>query len=277
VTKRIQDRYVTTDNTNLPFDESAALEALERLQQEIQEARLRRERKVEEFDAWLRATRSASHAERLAALEGGSQKEPAVPAAARGAHRATDAASLASASTARPAVVPADWGAEDTGETTVRSRALSDLLGDRRVHYATAAAAVVALVIAVWMGSGGSTAPPPTSASGAAPPPQESAAGEPTQPVAPAPAAASAPAAAATRPLEIELTTSRLVWIRVTADGERVLEREVPADRRLTFGADRVIVIRAGNGGSVSLRVNGEDQGSLGRDGQIAVRTLTPR
>ena len=63
--------------------------------------------------------------------------------------------------------------------------------------------------------------------------------------------------------------------MRVTVDGERRVEREVPAGQRLPFGADRVIVRRVGGRGGVHLAVSGKDQGLLGRDGQIAVRTLT--
>jgi hypothetical protein len=62
--------------------------------------------------------------------------------------------------------------------------------------------------------------------------------------------------------------------MRVTVDGERKVEREVPGGQRLTFGADKAILVRAGDGGGVRLAVGGKDQGLLGRDGQIAVRTF---
>ncbi len=65
--------------------------------------------------------------------------------------------------------------------------------------------------------------------------------------------------------------------MRVTVDGDRRVEREVPAGQRLAFGADRAIVLRVGDGGGVRLKVGGRDEGPLGRDGQIAVRTLTAK
>jgi hypothetical protein len=72
-----------------------------------------------------------------------------------------------------------------------------------------------------------------------------------------------------------ELTTTRNVWVRVIADGERVVEREVPAGSRIPITAQKTIVIRTGDAGAVSLTIAGEDQGTLGREGQVVTRTFT--
>lgn len=92
--------------------------------------------------------------------------------------------------------------------------------------------------------------------------------------------AETAPAAAATS--ESVLTTVRRAWVRVIADGERVVERELPADTRVPFNAEKTIIVRTGDAGAVRLSIRGADQGALGRDGQVVTRTFdvpakTPR
>jgi cytoskeleton protein RodZ len=88
------------------------------------------------------------------------------------------------------------------------------------------------------------------------------------------PPAASPPPVAAPSPAETELTTIRPVWVRVIADGERVVERELPADARVPLKAGKTIVIRTGDAGAVRLSIAGRDQGFLGRDGEVVTRTF---
>jgi len=57
-------------------------------------------------------------------------------------------------------------------------------------------------------------------------------------------------------------------------DGRIALEREVPAGERMPFGADRSIVVRAGDAGAVTVRLGLDDQGLLGRDGQVITRAF---
>jgi hypothetical protein len=64
------------------------------------------------------------------------------------------------------------------------------------------------------------------------------------------------------------------VWVRVIADGERIVERELPADTRIPFSAEKTIVIRTGDAGAVRLSIRGEDRGVLGRDGVVVTRTF---
>jgi hypothetical protein len=61
----------------------------------------------------------------------------------------------------------------------------------------------------------------------------------------------------------------------VIADGERVVERELPADARVPLKAAKTIVIRTGDAGAVRLSIGGQDQGILGRDGEVVTRTFT--
>jgi hypothetical protein len=74
-----------------------------------------------------------------------------------------------------------------------------------------------------------------------------------------------------------EIVTTRRVWMRVLVDGERVLEREVPADRRVPLSPQYTIVIRTGDAGAVRLSIRGEDQGFLGREGEVLTRSFTVR
>jgi len=76
--------------------------------------------------------------------------------------------------------------------------------------------------------------------------------------------------------VNVALTTRRRVWLRVTLDGQRAFEREVPADQHIPLHADRSIVIRAGDAGAVAVTQNGRDAGPLGRDGVIATREFKP-
>jgi hypothetical protein len=128
----------------------------------------------------------------------------------------------------------------------------------------------------LWQSAGTSDTPaeqsPPTvpAASTAQAPPT------PSTPGVAAPAPAAVPAGPA-RALNIEFVTVRPVWARITVDGRRVMEREFTADQRFPFGADRAIVVRAGDAGAIRLIVDGKDLGVLGRDGQIFERVFTPQ
>src|SRR5687768_1083193 len=93
---------VSTENTRPPFDEQSALAELEKLREDIQVARRHREKKVEEFETWMREARNTARVERIAAIEEETAGlEPA--AAARSANRGTDPATQASGLAAAPA------------------------------------------------------------------------------------------------------------------------------------------------------------------------------
>ena len=91
-----------------------------------------------------------------------------------------------------------------------------------------------------------------------------------------APATTTPAAAAPARPVQVTLATIRPVWLRVTVDGTRALEREVPAGETLSFGADRAVLVRSGDAGGVQASLNGVDRGPLGRDGWPLTVSITP-
>jgi hypothetical protein len=62
--------------------------------------------------------------------------------------------------------------------------------------------------------------------------------------------------------------------MRVTVDGERVVEREVPEGTKIPLNGSQ-IVIRAGDAGAVRVSIAGKDQGVFGPAGQVATRTFT--
>jgi hypothetical protein len=64
------------------------------------------------------------------------------------------------------------------------------------------------------------------------------------------------------------------VWVRVTVDGERVLERELEAGVRIPLEAKETIVVRAGDAGAIRLTIAGKDQGVFGPDGIAVTRTF---
>jgi hypothetical protein len=114
----------------------------------------------------------------------------------------------------------------------------------------------------------------------AAPPKAAAPASEPgagPQPAgAPAAAATPAPATTPARPVQVTLTTIRPVWLRVTVDGTRALQREVAAGETLSFGGDRAVVVRSGDAGAVQATLNGADRGALGLRGWPLTVAMTP-
>jgi hypothetical protein len=106
------------------------------------------------------------------------------------------------------------------------------------------------------------TDPPAAETRGAQPQPRPAAAA----PAPPAPALA-APVA--------EVTTVRKVWVRVLVDGQRVVERELPADSRIPLQPTSQVQVRAGDAGAVRVSIRGKDQGPVGRDGEVATKSFT--
>ena len=81
---------------------------------------------------------------------------------------------------------------------------------------------------------------------------------------------------AAAKAIQVKLETIRPVWLRVTVDGVRALERELPAGETLSFAGDREVLVRSGDAGGVRAAMNGVDRGPLGRDGWPLTVSMTP-
>jgi hypothetical protein len=265
---------VTQDQRPQQFDERAALEELERLAERIQVSRRQRAQAVEEFDAFVRGFRLENRTKAAQAAEA------AVAASAPRVGEPPTAPTSRTVEPARPAYTPplaaGDRGFDAHAQPEVNADAtlatdrvaaamsvLKPLLRQKWVVWSAAAAVVLLVLLLMFRGGGGTPAANPTS-------PTPSAGSD----AAPAPAQPPAAPAAPPRPLNVELLTARPVWTRVTVDDRRVVERELPGGQRLSFGADRTIIIRAGDAGAIRVVVDGKDVGVLGRDGQIASRSF---
>lgn len=96
----------------------------------------------------------------------------------------------------------------------------------------------------------------------------------------PTPANTPSPTPTATPPpsdiegIEVVLTvTGTESWMRVTVDGEVVLEGPQEGGFSRTFNGEEEILLRVGDAAAVSVEANGQDQGSLGDSGQVVVLT----
>jgi len=94
-----------------------------------------------------------------------------------------------------------------------------------------------------------------------------------------APSGTASPAAAPAAPakaVRVTLETIRPVWLRITVDGARAFEGELPSGGKLAMEGDRTVVVRAGDAGGVRTTLNAVDRGPLGRDGWPLTVSITP-
>lgn len=77
-------------------------------------------------------------------------------------------------------------------------------------------------------------------------------------------------------PIELELQVTDTVWIRVEADGERVLEGTFRAGYSKPISAQSEVSMRIGNAGGVKLALNGEAVPPLGPRGSVRRVMVTP-
>jgi len=255
-----------TAEGHTPFDERAALEELERLRQGIEHYRLQRKKVGDQFDQFVSTFKTSP--EPIVAplpMPGESRQqaghapspEPMEALTARLRGNRSEEWSASTAEIATPPEMPAP-----RVDVAPRSKAPRIAL-------------LTLLLVAALAGASGwylwhrpttppaspvTQAPAPAEATPAPPP-----ASEPATPPAPAPAAAP----------HAEVTTTRAVWLRITVDGERVLERQLPADTRIPLTPKTTIVIRTGDAGAVRLAIDGKDEGVLGRNGEVVTKTFT--
>ena len=67
----------------------------------------------------------------------------------------------------------------------------------------------------------------------------------------------------------MQFVTLRPVWARAVVDGRTLLADTVKAGETITLSANTIVILRFGDAGAARLRVNGEDRGPAGRDGQV--------
>jgi cytoskeleton protein RodZ len=77
-------------------------------------------------------------------------------------------------------------------------------------------------------------------------------------------------------PLRIELAASGVCWVAAETDGERVIYRLVQPGERVVLEGQRLISLRLGDAGSVTLSINDGPRRSPGRDGEVVELEVTP-
>lgn len=77
-------------------------------------------------------------------------------------------------------------------------------------------------------------------------------------------------------PLRIEMAATGWCWVAAETDGERVMYRLVEPGEQLVFEAHRMISLRLGDAGSVTLSINDGARRSPGRDGEVVELEVTP-
>lgn len=281
---------VTNEADKPTFDEDSVLEELERLRGAIRLARSKREEKVAQFESFMRDARMAAmrEAARAVGVDPDDDEEvQTAPAPPVKPSELTPFVWQAAAPWPLPPAEPSEQPApaapvsrlDDMSEATA---AFPDPLPHRRsldTYIIGASAGVLIIALLVVSTIGGDSEPPAAPTTPAQT--QTTPGGQPAPGLAIPPKTYQAPppaaGPAAPLPLQVELVALRKVWVRVTVDGDRAIEDEVEEGQRLRFGANRSIVVRAGDAGAVTISVDGQAAAPLGRAGQPATRTLSPR
>jgi hypothetical protein len=262
-----------------PFNEHAALQELERLQRAIEETRRKRKETGEAFDAFVRSFQKERQEAAIADATPVAPA-PAIPVVAPGPVMPVAAPTppppaiveeIEAPVSVEPLPVPAPLAASPVARRRARVPMVPAVAG--------AALAIVAAIVLIgrpWgtpprpsgirnSGAVGSITPENSRAVSAVP-------GEPRSPdpASGVPSPAEAPAAG----VNAELTAVRRVWVRIITDGNRV-ERELPAGTVVPLRAKDTLTLRIGDAGAVKVIVNNRDQGPLGRDGEVVMRTFT--
>lgn len=102
------------------------------------------------------------------------------------------------------------------------------------------------------------------------PSPSPDPAPEAPSPETPSPSPESDPTGPAIEGVQVEITvTGSRSWMRVQVDGATTLEGVRENGFSQTFTGEEMILMRIGDAGAVSVEANGEDQGTLGQDGDV--------
>lgn len=233
------------------LSQEAALEELERFGRDIQRYREQRQALGEEFETFVRGFKVPPDAARPAA-HASVPLPPREPA---------------------PTLTPAETQIFETPATELSPPAMTAPPTAAKTPVAAIAAGAAILVgggllAAFLWNRSPDAAPEPT----ATPDPAAAA-------PAPAPAAQPAPAPVQAAPAPpstgSEIVAERQVWMRVIVDGEKVLEREVPAGTKIPLNAEKTIVIRTGNAGAVRLSIRGGPATLIGREAEVVTRSFT--
>jgi hypothetical protein len=273
----------------VPFDDRAALEELERLRRAIDEWRTLRKKTQAAFDEFVSGFRTPAREREIAepsssvtgprAAEGASRFASALDAPVADSPAPVISAPLARTANSReplePSGLPAPVQVESPLSPIVHVPVGSSVppaeQRKRQARLVVVAGGVAAITAAGFLLTRSWHATPAESSGMRLHPAPPSAVQIPHSAVLPGSQTSGPVASGAPR---TEITALRRVWVRVVVDGTREVERELHADDRVPLRAGRTIVIRTGDAGALRLTMNGQDRGTLGRDGEVVTRTL---
>jgi cytoskeletal protein RodZ len=75
--------------------------------------------------------------------------------------------------------------------------------------------------------------------------------------------------------VRVELTADEPVWVLARSDGKYLFSGTLGAKESRTFEADSTVLVRLGNAGGVSIRLNGKPIGPVGPKGQVRTVQFT--
>jgi len=94
----------------------------------------------------------------------------------------------------------------------------------------------------------------------------------------PAPATATPvqfPASNPNAPVRVEVTAADVVWVSAKADGKNSFSGTMTVNQTRTFDANDTVILRFGNAGGVSIKLNGQPIPAVGPKGQVRTVQFT--
>ena len=76
--------------------------------------------------------------------------------------------------------------------------------------------------------------------------------------------------------VELSATFTDKCWVSVKVDGKDVFEGTMEKGKTESWKGKENVAIVAGNAGAVTLKLNGQDLGKAGKNGQVVEKTYTP-
>jgi hypothetical protein len=71
------------------------------------------------------------------------------------------------------------------------------------------------------------------------------------------------------------LSVTRPCFVSASVDGQRVIERLLPAGTQQTLDVKQDLVLTAGDAGAIALTLNGADARPLGKPGEVVTAHFT--
>lgn len=76
-------------------------------------------------------------------------------------------------------------------------------------------------------------------------------------------------------PVRVAVTADDVVWVSAKADGKFTFSGTLSANQTRTFDANDTVILRLGNAGGVTIKLNGQSIGSVGPKGQVRTVQFT--